>query len=76
MTLAVHSCAFSSAASANSLFMWLVLSYQVQKEKKSLKPSGEENTDVEACWRRLVHNMEAWNRIVMNLELSALKVVS
>ncbi|CAH0476133.1 unnamed protein product [Peronospora belbahrii] len=42
------------------------------QEKRELRQVRSSNA--ESQWRQLVKNMEAWNRIVMNLELSTLKL--
>ncbi|KAF4322664.1 hypothetical protein BBO99_00002724 [Phytophthora kernoviae] len=44
----------------------------VAQEKSELRQVR--GNSAETQWRQLVKNMEAWNRIVMNLELSTLKV--
>ncbi|KAE8998867.1 hypothetical protein PF011_g14873 [Phytophthora fragariae] len=44
----------------------------VAQEKSELRQVRGNNAETQ--WRQLVKNMEAWNRIVMNLELSTLKV--
>ncbi|CAI5739296.1 unnamed protein product [Peronospora destructor] len=44
----------------------------VAQEKRELREVRSSNAENQ--WRQLVKNMEAWNRIVMNLELSTLKV--
>ncbi|CAH0490871.1 unnamed protein product [Peronospora farinosa] len=47
----------------------LRMAAQEKSELQQVRSSNAENQ-----WRQLVKNMEAWNRIVMNLELSTLQV--
>jgi hypothetical protein len=45
---------------------------QAEQESTAFQPDRAD--DAETQWRHFVKNMEAWNRIVMNLELTALRV--
>ncbi|KAL7689120.1 putative SH2 domain, small GTPase, P-loop containing nucleoside triphosphate hydrolase [Plasmopara halstedii] len=50
-----------------------VLLDMLTQEKSELREMN--NNNAETQWRQLVKNMEAWNRIVMNLELCTIKLV-